>query len=373
MNLKKLIFAWMFSSLLLGATGCNSSSPAEQQSSEPPTQAETKAKETYEKVSSIDQLIDLVKNKYTENSDEICLYTVRVPITVPGYDNDQLITRVVYTKQDGTITDKLLAAEHSNFLSLKDPAISYDIDIKQERFLCDQFYDSHSVISLLEDYVGGRETRNYYEPVILYNSFDQDVLKQYSLDVPKNLSINESSKAFAGIYSNGKLSTMEDFQFALSHAIVYWFDHNAHDEKKEYQAIDPTEESHNYRVYLEKVPLTSQKLANNEIIVYVEWDCPTTRQTETLAIYAPQNYVFLQNESLANDTFAGESCTYLESFGKVKTDAYWSFYWYTEDLFPLFLKQYDGDINQLHYYEPQKILEGTFEAGSYPDRDECLQ
>ena len=160
MNLKKLIFAGMLSSLLLGMTGCSTSKPAEQESSQAQTQ------ETYEKVSSIDQLIELVKSKYTENSNEICLYTVRVPITVPGYDNDQLITRVVYTKQDGTITDKLLAADHSNFLSLKDPAISYDIDIKQERFLCDQFYDSHSVISLLENDVGGRETRNYYEPLI---------------------------------------------------------------------------------------------------------------------------------------------------------------------------------------------------------------
>ena len=140
-------------------TGCSTSKPAEQESSQAQTQ------ETYEKVSSIDQLIELVKSKYTENSNEICLYTVRVPITVPGYDNDQLITRVVYTKQDGTITDKLLAADHSNFLSLKDPAISYDIDIKQERFLCDQFYDSHSVISLLENDVGGRKTRNYYDSV----------------------------------------------------------------------------------------------------------------------------------------------------------------------------------------------------------------
>ena len=55
--------------------------------------------------------------------------------------------------------------------------------------------------------------------MILYNSFDQDVLKQYSLDVPKNLSIDESSKVLANIYEKGKLSTMEDFQFALSHAI----------------------------------------------------------------------------------------------------------------------------------------------------------
>lgn len=366
MNLKKLIFAGMLSSLLLGMTGCSTSKPAEQESSQAQTQ------ETYEKVSSIDQLIELVKSKYTENSNEICLYTVRVPITVPGYDNDQLITRVVYTKQDGTITDKLLAADHSNFLSLKDPAISYDIDIKQERFLCDQFYDSHSVISLLENDVGGRETRNYYEPVILYNSFDQDVLKQYSLDVPKNLSIDESSKVLANIYEKGKLSTMEDFQFALSHAIVYWFDSNAHNEKKEYQVVDPTEESHNYRVYLEKVPLKKQELANNEILVYVEWDCPTTKQTETVVIYAPQDYVFLQDESLANAAFVGKSCTYLESYGQIKTDTCWSFYWDTEALFPLFLKQYDNNINQLHYYEPQKILEGTFEAGSYPEMNDCL-
>ena len=106
MNLKKLIFAGMLSSLLLGMTGCSTSKPAEQESSQAQTQ------ETYEKVSSIDQLIELVKSKYTENSNEICLYTVRVPITVPGYDNDQLITRVVYTKQDGTITDKLLSLIH---------------------------------------------------------------------------------------------------------------------------------------------------------------------------------------------------------------------------------------------------------------------
>ena len=71
------------------------------------------------------------------------------------------------------------------------------------------------------------------------------------------------------------------------------------------------QESHNYRVYLEKVPLKKQELANNEILVYVEWDCPTTKQTETVVIYAPQDYVFLQDESLANAAFAGKSCTYL--------------------------------------------------------------
>lgn len=89
-------------------------------------------------------------------------------------------------------------------------------------------------------------------------------------------------------------------------------------------------------------------------------------------IYAPQDYVFLQDESLANAAFAGKSCTYLESYGQIKTDTCWSFYWDTEALFPLFLKQYDNNINQLHYYEPQKILEGTFEAGSYPEMNDCL-
>ena len=61
-----------------------------------------------------------------------------------------------------------------------------------------------------------------------------------------------------------------------------------------------------------------------------------------------------------------------ESYGQIKTDTCWSFYWDTEALFPLFLKQYDNNINQLHYYEPQKILEGTFEAGSYPEMNDCL-
>ena len=68
MNLKKLIFAGMLSSLLLGMTGCSTSKPAEQESSQAQTQ------ETYEKVSSIDQLIELVKSKYTETATKsVCI------------------------------------------------------------------------------------------------------------------------------------------------------------------------------------------------------------------------------------------------------------------------------------------------------------
>ena len=156
-----------------------------------------------------------------------------------------------------------------------------------------------------------------------------------------------------------------------SHALSTLFDSNAHNEKKEYQVVDPTEESHNYRVYLEKVPLKKQELANNEILVYVEWDCPTTKQTETV-VTMPQIMFSLQDESLANAAFPGKNLVPILKV-TVKSNRYcWSFYWDTEALFPLFLKQYDNNINQLHYYEPQKILEGTFEAGSYPEMNDCL-
>lgn len=344
------------------------------------TETESSTEPEYTKVESIDQFIDLIKAEFGEYSDEICIYVVRSPREIETSDPSQLIVRVVYVDFKGKIKDEVVACKSGLLSSIENNEIQNGPDMEKERFLSKHtFYSSFSVIDLVEEYIGGQENINYYEPVILYNNFKEDVLPQYSLDFKADeLPIDENSKiAVEGVsIFNGKITSIDDFKYAFGHSLVYWNDKNLHDEYGE--DIDPENENINYRVYIEKVKLGVSEgagiKAKNEIVIYAEWDCPTLNKTNALVVYAPQDYSVPCDQNIALSVFSGSSCTYIQSFGyngaeHGDTDkmVWWSSYWDTAEILPIFLDMYDGDIDKLVYYSPQKVFEGTFKAGTYHD------
>ncbi len=240
------------------------------------TETESSTEPEYTKVESIDQFIDLIKEEYDEYSDEICIYVVRSPRSRESSDPSQLIIRTIYRNFEGKIWDEVVACKNGSLIAIKNNKIQNGPDMEKERFLSEHiFYSSFSVIDLVDGYIGGQENINYYEPVILYNNFKEDVLPQYSLDFKADeLPIDENSKiAVEGVsIFNGKITSIDDFKYAFGHSLVYWNDKNLHDEYGE--DIDPENENINYRVYIEKVKLGVSEgagiKAKNEIVIYAE-------------------------------------------------------------------------------------------------------
>lgn len=387
MKLKRILLALALV-LTIGLTGCGNTansnesrdSNKKESSDNSDTETESSTEPEYTKVESIDQFIDLIKAEFGEYSDEICIYVVRSPREIETSDPSQLIVRVVYRNFEGKVWDEVVACKNGLLSSIENNEIQNGPDMEKERFLSEHiFYSSYSVIDLVDEYIGGQENINYYEPVILYNSFKEDVLPQYSLDFKADeLPIDENSKiAVEGVsIFNGKITSIDDFKYAFGHSLVYWNDKNQHD--KYGKDVDPENENINYRVYIEKVKVSVSRdagiKAKNEIVIYAEWDCPTLNKTNALVVYAPQNFRVPCDQNIALDVMSGLHCTYIESFGYNGAEhgdtnkmVWWSSYWDTAEILPIFLDMYDGDIDKLVYYSPQKVFEGTFKAGTYHD------
>ena len=299
------------------------------------------------------------------------------------------MVRVISTNVHRVLDDEVIACNYGTLSAINGDMFSSPVT-STTRFLSDgTFYSAPSVIDLFDEYVGGHENINYYEPVIVYNTFTENVLPQYSLDFSEDdLPVDEDSNVMAaGNFYLGKVTDADEFRFALGHALVYWHDKNNHEEN----GIDgdPEKEDISYKVYIEKVAVDRTPVTNdsekgctykfsavNQIIVYVDWKCPNSEDTNTIVVYAPQRYKYPHNQSIDSASFPGYSCTYLASFGyngaeHGDTDemAWWGTYWDTSEILPAMLAMYKGDVNELKYFEPQMIFEGTVKAGSYHDGD----
>lgn len=332
---------------------------------------------SYEDVTSVDELIELVQTKYTEYDDPYCLYALRVPRWGEGEDGkeDQLVVKAIYRNYDGELREEPVAAE-AYYYDFKPDYSNITGDPSNEYFWVKDtgYYSRNSILKVVGEQVGPLEEMKYFEPVVLENTFAEDLLgERYSATVDQPEIDEDSTVMTMNAPCNGEIDSFDSFIEDLGHSLVYWNDNRNHDEELE---VDSEQEDLFYSVYIEKVKVGTKIEAKNEIVVYVSWYCPGMKETYYLPVYAPQDYIVPVHSDLSKAYMSGLSCSYLETFGyngaehgDVDKMAWRTHYWDTSKLLPMVTNLYNGDLDTLPYFEPVKVYEGVFQAGTYRDVD----